>query len=548
MSKYPYRDLGTGFDRNFRNDLNANFDDVEADLRDIRNDIDAKDSAAQARMTQIENDSIERDNGLDARIDNIVANAGNSNTEIVDARYDSINNVTHPTLRDRLDDTSNKIGILSKQDDKFLGRSLFGSMLDGKESLVIQVLGDSTGNEDTEWVYLLAQKMKEQYPNYNIKYSVYDNTNSRYPTFRDIGTPGTERSLRYNGSGYIYQLERSHVPLTSQNLDVRIKLSLDNWASGTNRTLISRYGPSGKRGWRLKINTSNLLLFEWSEDGTNLKSKGYTTNVSSFTNGQPIWLRVTLNCFDTTLNTFVVTFYKSDDGITWTQLSTHTDTSGASTSIFNADWDYEIGGYSNNGEVISGNIYDVQICDGINGDDVCPKPIDAWRPNLFHDETEWAGYFVGNPTLYIYNGSIPGYGIEGYSDFSLVRKMVKNSFYPLIFVSISHNDRSYRNDTYYTKLKALTDKLKTYCYEPNIIFLTQNPRISPALYINEHAKRRRLIMDFAKKNGFSFIDTYYEFLKDNRGVAALVNSDGIHPNQYGSQLWCDTVWDYLKII
>jgi len=113
MSKYPYRDLGTGFDRNFRNDLNANFDDVEADLRDIRNDIDAKDSAAQARMTQIENDSIERDNGLDARIDNIVANAGNSNTEIVDARYDSINNVTYPTLKDRLDDTSDKIGNLT---------------------------------------------------------------------------------------------------------------------------------------------------------------------------------------------------------------------------------------------------------------------------------------------------------------------------------------------------------------------------------------------------------------------------------------------------
>lgn len=31
--KYPYRDLGVPFDRNFRNDLNANFDDIENDMR-----------------------------------------------------------------------------------------------------------------------------------------------------------------------------------------------------------------------------------------------------------------------------------------------------------------------------------------------------------------------------------------------------------------------------------------------------------------------------------------------------------------------------------
>jgi hypothetical protein len=84
MPRYPYRDIGTGLGRDFRNNLNANFDDIEADVKE-----------------------------LDTRIDNIVANAGSSNTEIVDARYDAINNVTYPTLKDRLDDTSDKIGILS---------------------------------------------------------------------------------------------------------------------------------------------------------------------------------------------------------------------------------------------------------------------------------------------------------------------------------------------------------------------------------------------------------------------------------------------------
>ena len=127
MPRYPYRDLGTRLGRDFRNNLNANFDDIEADLRDIQSDLDAKES----RITQIENDSIERDNDLDARIDNIVANAGSSNTEIVDARYDSVNNVTYPTLKDRLDSHSNEIGILQRKTKWINVKEDFGAIGDG---------------------------------------------------------------------------------------------------------------------------------------------------------------------------------------------------------------------------------------------------------------------------------------------------------------------------------------------------------------------------------------------------------------------------------
>jgi Pectate lyase superfamily protein len=131
MPKYPYRELGVGFDRNFRNDLNANFDDIEADLRDIQNDLSAKDSAAHARMTQIENDSIERDNDLDARIDNLILSAGDSSPEVADARYDSRMNTNYPTLKDRLDAHSDEIGILNKKTDVIVSVKEYGAKGDG---------------------------------------------------------------------------------------------------------------------------------------------------------------------------------------------------------------------------------------------------------------------------------------------------------------------------------------------------------------------------------------------------------------------------------
>jgi Pectate lyase superfamily protein len=111
MPRYPYRDLGTGLGRDFRNNLNANFDDIEADLREIQSDLDAKES----RLTQIENESIDRDNDLDARIDNLILSAGDSSPEVADARYDSRTNTTYTTLKDRLDSHSNEIGILSRK-------------------------------------------------------------------------------------------------------------------------------------------------------------------------------------------------------------------------------------------------------------------------------------------------------------------------------------------------------------------------------------------------------------------------------------------------
>jgi hypothetical protein len=77
-----YRSLGTFLDRIFRNNLNSNFDDIDADI--------------QAQKT---------------RVDTIVASAGNSNTEIVDARG------TFPVLGARLSSAETSLAEKAKQTD-----------------------------------------------------------------------------------------------------------------------------------------------------------------------------------------------------------------------------------------------------------------------------------------------------------------------------------------------------------------------------------------------------------------------------------------------
>jgi hypothetical protein len=74
-----YKTFGTAFNRIFRNDLNTNFNDIDTDIK-----------------------------AVDGRVSNIVASAGTSNTEIVDARG------TYPVLRDRFTNVESSLADNAK--------------------------------------------------------------------------------------------------------------------------------------------------------------------------------------------------------------------------------------------------------------------------------------------------------------------------------------------------------------------------------------------------------------------------------------------------
>jgi len=73
--------------------------------------------------------------------------------------------------------------------------------------------------------------------------------------------------------------------------------------------------------------------------------------------------------------------------------------------------------------------------------------------------------------------------------------------------------------------------------------VTQNPRVSPANYIREHAARTAEWALWAHRNRLPLIDVYRAFVEDGRAISGTLvsGSDGIHPVADGSQLWRDTV-------
>lgn len=48
-------------------------------------------------------------------------------------------------------------------------------------------------------------------------------------------------------------------------------------------------------------------------------------------------------------------------------------------------------------------------------------------------------------------------------------------------------------------------------------------------------------MVWGARNGRTVIDTYKAFQDSPGGVAPLLETDGVHPNATGSQLWADAV-------
>jgi hypothetical protein len=184
----------------------------------------------------------------------------------------------------------------------------------------------------------------------------------------DAATPTNWGSLGYvylNGvaGNYLSVPDSAALDITG-DIDIRVYLAADDWTPAASNTFLAKR-TAGQWSYQFANNTSGNLDFLWTTDGSTNIQKTSTAAITT-TDGQPLWVRVTLDV-DNGASGNDVKFYTSADGITWTQLGSTVTTAGV-TSIYSGTAPVEVG--SNRGgtsNMATGKFYRAQILNGIAG-------------------------------------------------------------------------------------------------------------------------------------------------------------------------------------
>jgi hypothetical protein len=182
--------------------------------------------------------------------------------------------------------------------------------------------------------------------------------------------PGTQY-LYLPGSTGNYASTPDAAPLhITGDIDIAVRVALDQWPPPSFSTVISRYKTAGGSdlSWRMSVQAgTNKLSFIWSYDGTNTSSGLSTAGVSA-SDGDVLWIRATLDV-DNDSGGYDLKFYTGGSGDTpsWSQLG-NTVTGGATTVINAGTVDLQLGGYNSGATAPAvGKYFNAIVKDGIDG-------------------------------------------------------------------------------------------------------------------------------------------------------------------------------------
>jgi hypothetical protein len=186
-------------------------------------------------------------------------------------------------------------------------------------------------------------------------------------------------------SGYVYLpgVAGNYLSVPDENalditgdIDIRVKVALDNWNPGSIVNLVAKWQGSGSRSYRLYIDASGYPRLGVTTDGVN-EFGSQPSATTSLANGAAKWLRATLDLDDGAGNR-VYRYYTSDDGSSWTQLGSTLTIAGTVASISSSVSIIELGSRSaGTVELNPAKFYRAQVLNGIDGTTVLDVDCDA---------------------------------------------------------------------------------------------------------------------------------------------------------------------------
>lgn len=405
---------------------------------------------------------------------------------------------------------------------------------------VVQLVGDSTGDQSTEWFGLLGAKLGTDFSNYNVLYRPWNLSTQFYdiPTVMQSG-PSGQSALTFASGAVNYTGDN----LTANDLDVRLRLKPTSWASGGLQVPMCKWASTGNQmSWWFGYTSTGLLCLTWTTSGAaGTQVQKFSTVVNGFTAGTEHWIRATLDV-DNGASGSDLKFYTSVDGITWTQLGTTVTTAGV-TSIFGGTARYQLGALDTTlGSTYAGDISWAEVRDGIDGRSVVPP-----LPMVWDQISNWLANTVvhtGSPTIMMLNGSEGGQNMAYWDNATRRPKVMAPHGQHLILLSTGHNETQVTSQTYVTAYSTWITNIKALIPNVPIVILTQNPQTAPRVTtsIRVHAARGIVAMALARSlAGVYGIDTFPAFTD----TANQVSGDGVHPTTAGEQVWRDYVYNAL---
>ena len=187
-------------------------------------------------------------------------------------------------------------------------------------------------------------------------------------TVTNFNASGSTNGFLYlsGGSGNYASTPDSPALSMTGDIDVRCKVALDSWASGTAQTLISKFVFSTPNAsYWFGMDGTGRFQFSTSPDGASgTVINSFSSSVTGFTAGSLRWCRATLQANDGAGHN-IVKFYTSNDGSNWTQFGSTVTNTGA-TLIYDSTAPLEIGSDNIGTNVLAtGKFYNAQVRNNI---------------------------------------------------------------------------------------------------------------------------------------------------------------------------------------
>lgn len=194
-------------------------------------------------------------------------------------------------------------------------------------------------------------------------------------TKTNLVTNPTFEPIDYGALGYFPVLNSPANTITTADyaalgitgdIDIRMKISMDDWTPGATRFFAGQETGSTNRGWDFGISATGALVFYWYPLGTSASLLTINANAATgITDGTTSWVRVAFDV-NNGAGGRTAQFYKSTDGLNWTQIGTNVTAAGT-TTLFDSTAVLQIGFVSNTGLGFDGKFYAAEIRNGING-------------------------------------------------------------------------------------------------------------------------------------------------------------------------------------